>query len=170
MLTLIDSVMLTVLTSSVLIVLGSPGRNEDMFNDKMLLPLVLDEGTEGCVDLEGGWLVMTPSPLEFDDIVGKSVAEALIGGSIDKLGGAVVDEPIRMSEEKICDSVADELGSNGKSMDGSSESAADELVGSGRSMEGNDDSVADELDDRRSDKIGFKSGSSALVDGRASLL
>ena len=140
-----------------------------MFNDKMLLPPVLDEVTEGCVDLEGGWLVMTPSPLEFDDIVGKSVAEALIGGSMDKLGGTVVDEPIRMSE-KIGDSVADELGSNGKSMDGSSESAADELVGNGRSMEGNGDSVADELDDRRSDKIGFKSGSSALVDGRASLL
>lgn len=38
-------------------------------------------------------------------------------------------------------------------------------------MEKSGDSVADELDgDRRSDKIGFKSGRSALLDGRASLV
>jgi hypothetical protein len=147
MVTLIDSVMLTVLAPSVLIVLGSPGRNEVMFNDKMLLPPALDEVSEGCVDLEGGWLVMTPSPLEFDELVGTSVADALIRGSMDKLGGTVVDEPIGRSMEKNGDSVADELVGNGRSMDKIDDSAADELGG-----------------DRRSDKIGFKSGSSALVD------
>jgi hypothetical protein len=153
-----------------------------MFNDKMLLPPALDEGTEGCVDLEGGWLVMTPSSLECDDIVGKSVADGLMGGSMDKLGGTVVGEPIGGSMDKFCDSVAEELVGNGK-MEKNGGSVADELVGKifkncvsaadelvGKIFE-NGESVADELDDgdRRSDKIWPKSGGSALVDGRASL-
>lgn len=95
--------MLTVLAPSVLIVLGSPGRNEDRFNDKTLLPPALEEVTEGCAELEGGWLVMTPFPSEFDDIVGISVADTLIGGSMDKVGSTLVDEPIGRSKDKNCD-------------------------------------------------------------------
>ena len=168
-----------------------------MFNDKMLLPPALDEGMGGCVDLEGGWLVMTPSPLEFDDIVGKSVADGLIGGSMDGLGGTIVGEPIRGSSVELVGngrmeiggSAADELvgNGNGKKNGGS---VSDELVGDGKRF-GNGESVADELDDdrrsdkigfksgesvvdeldgdRRSDKSGFKSGGSALVDGRGLL-
>jgi len=94
MLTLIDADELIVLTSSVLIVLGLPGRKEDIFNDKMPLlmllivgTLVSDEMNESIVELAGG-LVITSSSLEVDEIVGKSVVDELVGRSMD----TIVDE------------------------------------------------------------------------------
>ena len=160
MLTLIDSVMLTVLGPSVSNVLEPPGRSADMFNDKMLLPpvlilgvSVLDEMKGACVKLGGGWVVRDPSSLGFDEIAGKSVVGELVGRSRDKVGGVVVGEPIGRSRDK-------EL--IGRSMD-------KELIG--RSMDKNGDSVVDELGSgRKADTTGTKFSSAvAVVDGLTSL-
>jgi hypothetical protein len=78
----------------VLIVVGLPGRNEDMFNDKTLLLPPLIVGTselDGLDDLVGGWVVKTPSPVGVDEIVGKSVVDEPVGRSTDKGGRSVVD-------------------------------------------------------------------------------
>jgi hypothetical protein len=74
MLTLIDAVELMVLTSWGSIAVGRPGRNEDAFNEKITLPLlivgtvVLDEMNESVVGLGGASVVAPLSSPELDEL------------------------------------------------------------------------------------------------------
>ena len=128
MLTLIDADELTVVTPSVSIALGLPGRNEDMFNDRMSLSLLLlivggrpvpDEMNESTVELTGGSVMTTPS-LEVDELGGKSVVDELIGMSMD--GDGLVGRSMENNG-----SLVDEL--PGRSRDTSGSLVAGKLVG-----------------------------------------
>ena len=85
-----------------------------MFNDRMLLPLLLIVGTsepDDFVDSEGSWVVKTPSPLEVNE--GGWVVETPSPLEVNEGGWVKTPSPLEVNEvvgKAVVDSAVDELG------------------------------------------------------------